>query len=489
VAGAVAAVGVLGAAALLMQGLTMGSVLVAGAAIAVLAGLARGWRERVWAPITLTLAQASEGMAAQSQAVQDLAQRDVLTGLFARRQLHAELEHAARRSGGLVLLRVADLEGLNRRLGEEAVDRLLAAAAELLASYPRHLEGAVAGRSGGAEFALLLSSPGLAEETAEALLAALQSLWRALASGVHAHAVALEWTSAESPSLVWARAQRAADEAALGEPFGLVSLHGSAGASAHDGETDGEALGIALRQCLQPGRAKLLSFPVCGADGALWHWLSPMTLQMNAESGAPWLKAGKWLPLVARAQMHAAFDVVALNLALQACAHDEQARALHFSPESFADAAFTDEVLQALRAQPRATSCVWLQVSERALRRQPARLHAACRQWRAAGARVCLAHAGGSVASFARWPEIDALSLQPGCVQGIAHDAGLQTLVRSLVALLRWRRIPLIAEGVCDEGDLHALWDAGVQAATGRAITSRWQQHAGAPDAQPMSAV
>jgi EAL domain-containing protein (putative c-di-GMP-specific phosphodiesterase class I) len=162
---------------------------------------------------------------------------------------------------------------------------------------------------------------------------------------------------------------------------------------------------------------------------------------------------------------------------------------LHFSPESFADAAFTDEVLQALRAQPRATSCVWLQVSERALRRQPARLHAACRQWRAAGARVCLAHAGGSVASFARWPEIDALSLQPGCVQGIAHDAGLQTLVRSLVALLRWRRIPLIAEGVCDEGDLHALWDAGVQAATGRAVTSRWQQHAGAPDAQPMSAV
>jgi EAL domain-containing protein (putative c-di-GMP-specific phosphodiesterase class I)/GGDEF domain-containing protein len=471
------------------QGLAMGSVLVAGAALAVLAGLAHGWRERVWAPLTNTLARASEGMAAQSQAVQDLAQRDVLTGLFARRQLHAELEHAARRSGGMVLLRVADLEGLNRRLGEEAVDRLLAAAAELLASYPRHLEGATAGRSSGAEFVLLLPRPGLAVETAEALLAALKSLWRALASGVHAHAVALEWSSAESPSLLWTRAQRAADEAALGEPFGLVTVDGSVGVSAHHDEPDSEALGIALRQCLQPDRAKLLSLPVCGADGALWHWLSPMSLQLNVGSGAAWLKAGKWLPLVARAQMHAEFDVMALKLALQACARDGQARALHLSPESFVDAKFTDTVLQALRVQPRAASGVWLQVSERALRRQPARLHAACREWRAAGARVCLAHAGGSVASFARWPDIDALSLQPGCVQGIAHDAGLQALVRSLVALLRWRRIPLIAEGVCDEGDLQALWDAGVQAATGRAITAAWLQRSGTPDAQPMSAV
>ncbi|MDR2839600.1 MAG: diguanylate cyclase, partial [Azonexus sp.] len=106
---------------------------------------------------------------------------DALTGLanraFFLNQLDAALNNDdAQPTGSLLLLRVADLAGINRRLGREMADELLrrlgAALLEQTASHPT----AAAARLNGADFALLL--PGLPDPAsiAEQLLAVFGEL-------------------------------------------------------------------------------------------------------------------------------------------------------------------------------------------------------------------------------------------------------------------------------------------------------------------------
>ena len=64
---------------------------------------------------------------------------------------------------------------MNRRIGHEATDRLLAALAQVLQSYPRHVQGALTGRLNGSDFALYLPASGMAEESARSLLQALRA--------------------------------------------------------------------------------------------------------------------------------------------------------------------------------------------------------------------------------------------------------------------------------------------------------------------------
>ena len=89
----------------------------------------------------------------------------------------AQLDHALQaerqRGGGLLLVRLRQLEAMNRRVGHDATDRLLAALAQVLQSYPRHVKGALTGRLNGSDFALYLPAAGMAEETASSLLQAL----------------------------------------------------------------------------------------------------------------------------------------------------------------------------------------------------------------------------------------------------------------------------------------------------------------------------
>src|SRR5882762_4307918 len=86
-----------------------------------------------------------ESQAAQVEALRREAHSDALTGLSNRKHFMAQLSAALEgedgtAEGGLVLLRVLDLAGINRSLGHAATDDMIAAVSQALQSYTRRVK-------------------------------------------------------------------------------------------------------------------------------------------------------------------------------------------------------------------------------------------------------------------------------------------------------------------------------------------------------------
>jgi GGDEF domain-containing protein len=109
-----------------------------------------------------------------------------VAGLPQRRAFVARLKQAlrsAKRDGaGLLLVRLCHPDAMKQRIGQAATDRVLAALAQVLKSYPRHVRGALTGRLNRSDFALYLPAPGMAEETAGSLREALRTALTAIDS-------------------------------------------------------------------------------------------------------------------------------------------------------------------------------------------------------------------------------------------------------------------------------------------------------------------
>ena len=102
-----------------------------------------------------------DAQAKQVEALRQQAQTDAVTGLLNRRQFmldaHQRFESSAGETQALLLWRVQDLDGLNRRLGHAAVDQLLRTLAHTLGSAPSVDDKPLLGRLNGSDFALALA--------------------------------------------------------------------------------------------------------------------------------------------------------------------------------------------------------------------------------------------------------------------------------------------------------------------------------------------
>lgn len=115
----------------------------------------------------------------RESALETVALRDELTGLYNRRGWYTLAEHElerARRHGSSRVLLFIDLDGLkqvNDVLGHREGDRAIAAAAAVLTSSSRSAD--VVGRLGGDEFVLLLGEDGQADLARQRLVEALSA--------------------------------------------------------------------------------------------------------------------------------------------------------------------------------------------------------------------------------------------------------------------------------------------------------------------------
>ncbi|MES1161685.1 MAG: LapD/MoxY N-terminal periplasmic domain-containing protein, partial [Rhizobacter sp.] len=121
-----------------------------------------------------------EGQAAQVESLRRQANCDALTGLSNRGHFMAQLSATLQRedgqaTGGLVLLRVLQLAEVNRSLGRERTDRLIAGIAQTLQAYVERAPSALVGRLNGSDFALALPEGGVALESAQAVVELLRA--------------------------------------------------------------------------------------------------------------------------------------------------------------------------------------------------------------------------------------------------------------------------------------------------------------------------
>ncbi len=412
---------------------------------------------------------------AQLERLRHQAQCDGLTGLSNRSHFLAKLDAALQREDGaeqcgLVLLRLRDLDGINRALGRAATDRILGTIAQTLRPYGERVPGCMLGRLNGADFALGLPVGGVALESAQALAAALRSVLPGFGQGVGVALGAVELRR-ETPL---AEALAAADEAlARSEALGAYEVE-AGGARAADRCGGGEdAWRQAIDDALTHGRVALVDLPVIDAVGELVHLECPLRLQLQL--GGAFEAAARWLPLAIRARRTSDIDACAVALALAAIARDGKPRCVNLAPASLAASGFAPRLRTLLFAAPRVARKLSLEVDEGAAVERFAALQELCRQMRPCGVRLGLEHAGLRLGQIERLFDagLDFVKLGAAATRGAGCDAQRLRFVRCTVELLHSLSLQVYAEGVCDDEDARALWACGVDAITGPWATER----------------
>lgn len=394
---------------------------------------------------------------------------DVLTGLSNRGYFLGRLEAALQREDsnehcGLVLLRVRELDAMNRELGREAADQVLRAIAQALSAYGDCVTGCFPGRLNGADFALCLPVGGMAHETAQAIARALHAVLPAMGPQV---AVALGAIELRHETTL-AQALAAADQAlARAESRGAYAVAFGVSETAALTQHGEDAWRRGIRDALAGGRARLAQFPLIDAMHALVHLECPMRLRLQADGGFE--VGARWLPLALRAKLTTDADVRAVALALEAIAGDGIARCVNLSPASLADASLAPRLRALLFAAPRAARQLSVEVAESAALDRFAQLQQLGRQLRPCGVRLGLEHAGNGLGRIDRLFEIglDFIKLDVSATRGLASEAQRAVFVRASVELLHRMSLPVYAEGVADADDARALWACGIDGITG----------------------
>jgi len=411
-----------------------------------------------------------EHQAATLEAMRLQAHADALTGLSQRRHFVAQLDNALRaenhRGAGLLLVRLRHLEAMNRRIGHDASDRLLAALAQVLQSYPRNVRGALTGRLNGSDFALYLPASGMVEESARSLLEALRAALATVDPEADLAVGGAELPQPCSATAALSQADGALAQAETAAAFAMCIAPAAASDTAVRGEGVWQAR---LAAALRFGRARLMEFEVRDARGELLHLDCPMQLQLDTEG--PFEPAALWLAMAVRCRLVDQVDLSALDLALQAIGGDGRPRCVNLAAASLAQDGFIADVQQRLQSLPQAASKLWIDVAEGAAL-QPRRLRDAIAAWRHLGVRVGLEHAGTRLRELSRLHAlgVDYVKIDGAFLQGVAVQPEVRELARGLVTLLRGMQVQILAEAVLDEADLAALWELGFDGATGPAV-------------------
>lgn len=397
---------------------------------------------------------------------------DALTGVANRAHFMSRLKvlldsEDGSASGALVLVRLTELQGLNRRLGRAATDQLLQQAASAINESADRAGAAEIGRLNGSDFAIILSDVGSLREPAIDVAARLRNLLRAHDADSAAVVGAVRWWHGAPLSSLLAAADQALARAEARGPY-AVEL---------DDSGDGLVLGEAawrqrIEQALVDQRLRLMEFSLVDAAGDVVHRECPLRLQLDA--GGDWTPAAQWLPMARRAQLTGRIDLAAVHLALEAIAGDGVARAVNVSPGSLLDGSFTAGLRVALSRWTEAAPGLWLEVAEAGAMRHLALLRELVSQAHAYGARVGLEHAGDGLADSAALLEagLDFVKLDASFTLGLSTDTARAQHVAGSVRMLHGIGLSVYAEGVADHADAQALWLCGLDGLTGPVLAS-----------------
>jgi len=413
-----------------------------------------------------------DSQARQVEALRQQVQSDALTGLPNRRSFMLEAQHRFESSGGealaLLLLRVGDLDGLNRRCGHAAVDAMLREMAQALRDHIAPHERPLLGRLNGSDFAIVVARPE-GQRLAESLLRVLRDgVLRLEAQASLAAGVADGAQAVGLPAAI-AVADRALAQAESKEPFSVVGRPCAEQGTAL-GERDWQRQ---LTEALQEGRSSLAEYPVRDARGTLLQLDCPLRVQL--QRGGVFEPASNWLAFATRSRLTTALDSRACALALQAIERDGLARCVNLAAASLQATEFVAEISALLRASPQAARQLWIDIPESLAAAHPAVIQEVSRHWRALGARIGLEHAGTALPGMARLTElgIDYVRIDARHLAGIGNDAAVLRHAEGLLTLLRGIGLRVYAEGVTQLEDLQVLWALGFDGATGPAVAPR----------------
>lgn len=415
-----------------------------------------------------------EEEASRLEQVRREATLDPLTGLanrayFMNRLAIALNDEDAPTRGSLIMLRLADLAGINRCAGRETADEVLRRTGAALRELAEKNPGAEAARLNGADFSLLLPGQNDPQPACQQLLAALQSLVAAqlLPENAIGHLGSSVYQHNEPVPQLLARVDAALAAAELQGPLAAQHVAEQSHCSAST-QADWRSI---LTDALKDQRLRLIEFPVADSNGLLLHLECPLRLQ--AEESGDWINAGSFMPVASRLSMTSELDLAAVKLALDRLASGLPAVAVNLAGASLIVPDFTPRLLSLLQQRRELAGKLWLEVAESGAFQYFDAFLAFSLALRPLGCRLGIEHFGRQFSQIGRLHDIglDYLKVDGSFIRNIHGDNGNQAFLKGLCNIAHGIGLTVIAEGVNNAEELATLPALGFDGATGPAVS------------------
>ena len=415
-----------------------------------------------------------EEEASRLEQVRREATLDPLTGLanrayFMNRLAIALNDEDAPTRGSLIMLRLADLAGINRCAGRETADEVLRRTGAALRELAEKNPGAEAARLNGADFSLLLPGQNDPQPACQQLLVALQSLVAAhlLPENAIGHLGSSVYQHNEPVPQLLARVDAALAAAELQGPLAAQHVAEQSHCSAST-QADWRSI---LTDALKDQRLRLIEFPVADSNGLLLHLECPLRLQ--AEESGDWINAGSFMPVASRLSMTSELDLAAVKLALDRLASGLPAVAVNLAGASLIVPDFTPRLLSLLQQRRELAGKLWLEVAESGAFQYFDAFLAFSLALRPLGCRLGIEHFGRQFSQIGRLHDIglDYLKVDGSFIRNIHADNGNQAFLKGLCNIAHGIGLTVIAEGVNSAEELATLPALGFDGATGPAVS------------------
>jgi diguanylate cyclase (GGDEF)-like protein len=399
---------------------------------------------------------------------------DGLTGLVNRTHFMARLRQCLDAEdsvgGTLLMARIADLVGINRRLGRAATDDLLKIVAKVLQHVVGHDSSAVAARLNGADFALILPGDSDSMVIAERLMTELVHEAASFVEGGDTASIGVgRFAGGEDLGALLARVDGALAAAESAQSNAIQEASPVAG---DDLPRTADQWAVMIRRALEHGWVRLISFPVMTMQGQPSHRECPLRLMFD-ERGE-WLPAGRFLPIAERLKLTSDLDITAVGLGLQELVRqpDLAGLAINLSASSLEDPLFLTKLMDLLKRNEEVVQRLWLEIAEEGAFRHLPAFRILCRKLKSLRCRIGLEHFGHRFSQIGELHDLglDYLKVDSSFVRGIESNTGNAAFLKGLCSIAHNIGLQVIAEGVSTSAEMQTLRLLDFDGMTGPAV-------------------
>ncbi|TDK65485.1 bifunctional diguanylate cyclase/phosphodiesterase [Sapientia aquatica] len=399
------------------------------------------------------------------------ANSDSLTGLANRSyfmaQLQALFEMEDANSGTLLLIRIANLADINKRLGRSQTDEMLKAVAAVLLRATEKIPNALSARLNGADFGVLLpltEQHPISDQLLEQLVVGTSAY---IQQGTVAYIGAGQFSYGLNSANLLSQVDSAL---AAAEAQGINCIRDAGVVVNADAPRSNEQWLRLLYQAIENRETKLGAFPVTDFNQQLVHSECPLRMRVAGE----WLPAGRFFPVAERLGLSSTMDTTALTLGIEELNANRQIAglAINLSARSLEDETFCNYVRTMLLANPKASKRLWIEFPEYGAFAHIAAFTEFVRQMKETGCKVGLEHFGRQFSQIGLLQELklDYLKVDASFIRDIAHNSGNQVFLKGLISIGHNLGMQIFAEGVTEQAEMSTLEQLGFDGATGPGV-------------------
>lgn len=385
---------------------------------------------------------------------------------FFQSQLHTALEVDETSAGTLMLIRIANLADVNRRLGREATDNVILGIAKQLKHFMQRIPDSFAARISGTDFALIVPQQDQEMIAHDLLLALVSESNYFLGDEPVAYIGVGPFQFGMDMSILLSRVDSAL---AAAEAGGISAVRMVNFSDNHFVPRSADQWYLMIQSAIEQRWTQLATFPLKDFEGNTLHQECPIRLKLREDGN--WLTAGHFFPSAERLGFAPQIDLVAVQLGLEQLEDDAllPGIAINLSAKSIHDAHFRKKLHLLLDQHHLASQRLWLEVSEIGALAQIDEFRAFCMELRRCPCRVGIEHFGRQFSKIGLLHDlgIDYLKVDASFIDQINSHAGNQHFLLGLCSIAHNIGMQVFAEGVSSQEEINSLQTLGFDGVTG----------------------